>query len=136
MKRLFLIAMTVPVIAFAGPERTPIQWVHVPDLDVKPNVETYVDVNSRGLVDTAIGPLQGGSILFSKKEKGKVNSMVRYYLIDCKTAVYVKIADFFFDIEKPEATSKPTSAKKYKDDEPNVLNKDQPLYKTLCPVYI
>ena len=136
MKRFLIVAALAPLLAFAAPERTPIKWVHVPDMDITPSIEAYVDVNSRGLVDTAIGPLQGASILYVQKNNSKVSSMARYYLADCKTAVFVKIADFYFTVEKPEANSKPLYTKKYKDDEPGELDKTKPLYKTICPAYI
>ena len=111
-------------------------------------VEAYYDVKSLKREATDNKEYAYGIILFHRKypvevdiqgTKTTVTSFARYFVIDCDKAIIAPIADYYFNLNRlPTITDKLVSAIDYSGNAPDAteIQKSNPIYKTLCPVYI
>ncbi len=68
-----------------------------------------------------------------KQVKFKAKSVVKMFVIDCKSGVIVPLHDAYFDTKMPFGTHLPSHIVEYSEDIKYRIQKTSPLYQVSCP---
>jgi hypothetical protein len=142
---VFLVLILVSVISMA--DVTPVKRDWKPIIGVSPKAPyvSYYDRNSLEVHTEENGSYTTGTILMVTKEPTtlqvgqstiNVRSLVKNYVIDCKSGLSLAYSDFYFNVMVPIDSSEPVAQIERNLDNAIVLDKKSLLYTVLCPEYI
>jgi len=149
MRKIILIFLPIILLSFlvaAQERRNAVQWEALKGWN-HPTVKAYIDTKS---VRYNSEVRQGFGIIlfvsFARREidngkGGKVmsNTIARYLIADCKSALVAPISEFYFDLNHlPDLTDKPVGGLNYSADELDAksISKSSPIYQALCPIQL
>lgn len=152
MKTSLFVALVVTILlscwAYGDDSTTGPNWQ--PVYGLKYDLKIFVDNSSLGHHEIEDGDFNVGSLLIVFPEvttitpkggkKFAAKSMVKNFVVDCKTGAMGQIKDVYYSVDKPTLDDKPVQERTYSDtsvmsEDIVMVGKNHPFRLALCPIF-